>query len=139
MNQQWNASSKLLWAFTLFIFVVQGLLVAAIFFLEYNDPQNAFYLALKAGKEGGIAAENLGYFLAHSAFMLPVLIALYFRSRGWLIASRVTVIWLTLGDLGKLALINVLIQVVMIFLLFSKGVKEHFSLPKKKEPEISPE
>ena len=139
MNQQWTASSKLLLALTLFIFVVQGLLVATIFFLEYNDPQNAFYLALKAGNEGKIAAYNLGQFLAHTTFMLPVLIALYSRKRGWLIASRVSVILLTFGDLGKLALINVLIQGVMIFLLFSKGVKNHFGLPKKNEPEISPE
>lgn len=67
----------------------------------------------------------MGYSFASMLLALPVFPAAYKRSKGWLKAARICIIVEMLANFGNGNIPGVIGDIILTFLLFSKGAKKY--------------
>ncbi len=118
-----------------------GLLLVRIFFILLivtlqtwflsSPPTSGAALGVWEGLQHSLGdkATNPGYVMGYSfastLLVLPIFPAAYKRSKGWLKAARICIIVEMLANLGNANIPGVIGDIILTFLLFSKGAKKY--------------
>ncbi len=96
-----------------------------------NPPTSGAALGVWQGLQASLGANAkdpgyiLGYSLASLSLTLPVLPATFRRSKRWLKAARICIVVELLSNLGRVSIPGIFGDIVMIFVLFSKGATKY--------------
>lgn len=107
-----------------------ALYILLMLYFEFNDPQNPLYAISKTRVPKDVtsfAGYLLGEYLAVIILLMPVLIASQRRSKRWLLASRLAAFLLAVSDFQRIAPIGFILDLVLLFFLFSPKTKEYVS------------